>query len=186
MRSSTKGPYNWNQMALQCMYAFTLLLVLELYRHGLPKKPDNIRTTPKRSRPVGHAPHGCLQHRFYPQTRVRTSAFTHINDQNPWSLHTSTDPQQSHQEKSCVFQTENLVGKPLINQSYLDKTLNNVVTCQSGVVSLSKYNIHDKVRLGWCDELYQKTLWALLSAVIRNPHSTLCLVLKLWVFGERL
>lgn len=137
-------------------------------------------------------PHAGLQHRFYPQTGVQTSAFTYDNYQHPQSgcctgLQIHNRAIKKHIKiKCCVFKVENLVGKPLINQSYLDYKLINVVTCQHGAVLLSKYNIHQKLRLGWCDELYQKPLWALLSAAIGNPHSTPCLLLKLCVFGKRL
>lgn len=92
--------------------------------------------------------HGGLQHAFYPRGGggVQASAFTHENDQHLQIRNRAI--KKNRKAKSCVFIAENLVGKPLINQSYLDNKLTNVVACQREAVSLSKYNIYIK-NWGW-------------------------------------
>lgn len=153
MRSSTKGPYNWNQMALQCMRAFALLFERECYRHGLPKKPDNIRAPPAWSKlPSWWA----AAHVLPTDGEVQTSAFTHDNDLHPQrgcctglQIHNRAI-KKNLKIKSCVFKAENLVGKPLLNQSYLDNKLINVVTCQWGCYALQmQYTSKTEAGMVW-------------------------------------
>lgn len=145
LRNSTKGPSNWNQMALQCIRAFTLLFVQERYRHRLPKKPDNINNI-FRSRWAAA--------RVLPTDGgVQTPAFTHENDQHLQIRNRAI--KKNRKVKSCVFKAENLVGKSLINQSYLDNKLTNVATCQREAVLLSKYNIYIK-NWGWNGVNYRR------------------------------
>lgn len=114
-------------------------------------------TTSEQHQPGQSYPHGGQQHTFYPQTgAVQTSAFTHDNDLHPQrgcctglQIHNRAI-KKNLKIKSCVFKAENLVGKPLLNQSYLDNKLINVVTCQWGCYALQmQYTSKTEAGMVW-------------------------------------
>lgn len=74
--------------------------------------------------------------------------------------------------KSCVFKAENLVGKMLINQSYLDNKLINVVTVSLGLVC----SLNTKYIKNWG--------WDGVMNYPRNPFE-LCYQLRLQILTPR-